>query len=417
MDHSLINNWLEILREYGFELSSTSLIYQASALGAILIIAWLSHKLTGYILHNKITSLVLASKNQWDDELHKHDFFRRCAHAAPALIIYLLAPLALPAKSVILALVLKAAIVYLILSAVLACYAILNTCQDIYNTSSMARKASITGFIQVGKLLITIIAILMIISSLINKSPLLLLSGLGALTAVSMLVFRDAILGFVAGIQIAANRMVNNGDWIEMPEYGADGTVMAIGLTTVKVRNWDHTISMVPTYALITQPVKNWRGMEESRGRRIKRSISIDIQSVTFCDQPMLDSFSRIRFIQDYVQNKKQELSDFNQQQGISDQELINARRLTNIGTLRAYMEHYLRQHPMINQQLTLMVRQRPPTETGIPLEVYCFCTQKAWVEYEKIQSDIFDHFVAILPEFGLKAYQRISDQGSITGK
>jgi len=411
MQQTLPKTWSLLLEQLGLEQSFDHWVYQLLAVASILFIAWLGHLVVSYLLQNKITSVILASKNNWDDELHKHHFFRRCAHATPALLIYLLTPLALPANNLLSTLFLKGAVIYLILSAVLACYALLNTCQDLYNTSKLARKAPITGFIQVGKLLVAIVAILLVISSLIDRSPLILLSGLGALTAVTMLVFRDAILGFVAGIQIAANRMVNNGDWIEMPEYGADGSVMAIGLTTVKVRNWDNTISTIPTYALINHSVKNWRGMEESDGRRIKRSLYIDLQSVRFCDHKMLDDFENIRFIRDYIEQKKRELSAFNQEHKISDEDLVNARRLTNLGTLRAYMQQYLQQHPQINQQMTLMVRQLAATEYGIPLQVYCFSAEKTWVKFEAIQSDIFDHFIAILPEFGLRAYQRISDK------
>jgi miniconductance mechanosensitive channel len=245
----------------------------------------------------------------------------------------------------------------------------------------------------------------------LDKSPLLLLSGLGAVTAILLLLFRDTILGFVAGIQIAANRMVNTGDWIEMPKYGADGDVLQVGLTTVKVQNWDKTISTIPTYALISEPVKNWRGMTESGGRRIKRSLNIDIQSIRFCDQDMLQEFSKIHYIKSYIQAKLEELQRFNSEQQVDTTDLVNSRRLTNIGTLRAYMQAYLENHPDINQDMTLMVRQRPPTELGVPLEIYCFCADKNWVNYEGIQSDIFDRFLAILPAFKLRAYQRVSDK------
>ena len=226
-----------------------------------------------------------------------------------------------------------------------------------------------------------------------------------------LLLFRDTILGFVAGIQIAANRMVNTGDWIEMPKYGANGDVLQVGLTTVKVQNFDKTISTIPTYALISEPVKNWRGMSESNGRRIKRSLFIDIQSIRFCDQDMLNDFSKIRYIKRYIQTKLEQLQAFHNEQHIDATDLINSRRLTNIGTMRAYMQAYLENHPDINQNMTLMVRQNPPSELGVALEVYCFSQDKNWVNYEGIQSDIFDHFLAILPAFKLRAYQRISDK------
>ena len=288
--------------------------------------------------------------------------------------------------------------------------ALLNTVQDIYNESSLARRAPIGGFIQVGKLLMAVVALLLISAVLLDRSPLLLLSGLGAVTAILLLIFRDAILGFVAGIQIAANRMVNNGDWIEMSKYGADGNVLEVGLTTVKIRNWDNTISTIPTYNLISDSVKNWRGMQESDGRRIKRAILLDIHSIRFCDHTMLEEFANIRSIKAYIEQKRKALSEFNQTAKVADTDLVNSRRLTNLGTLRAYMTAYLRAHPQINQNMTLMVRQLAPTELGIPLEIYCFCADKDWVNYEGIQADIFDHMLAMLPIFHLRAYQRVSD-------
>jgi miniconductance mechanosensitive channel len=289
--------------------------------------------------------------------------------------------------------------------------ALLNTIEDTYNASNLAKKAPITGFIQVGKLFVVIVALVLVISSVLDKSPLLLLSGLGAVTAILLLLFRDTILGFVAGIQIAANRMVNTGDWISMPKFEADGEVLQVGLTTVKVQNWDKTITTIPTYALIAEPVKNWRGMSESGGRRIKRSINIDVQSVFFCDEQMIEEFAKIRYIKTYIQKKKDELQTFNSEQKIEIQDLVNSRRMTNIGTLRAYIQAYLSNHPKLNQDMTLMVRQLPPSELGLPLEIYCFSADKNWVNYEGIQADIFDHLLAILPVFKLRAYQRMSDR------
>ena len=305
----------------------------------------------------------------------------------------------------------KIAIIYMLVAAVAASSALLNTIEDIYNASELAKRAPVTGFIQVGKLFVVIVAGLLIISNLLDKSPLLLLSGLGAVTAILLLLFKDTILGFVAGIQIAANRMVNTGDWVELPKYGADGTVLQVGLTTVKVQNWDKTISTVPTYSLISDSMKNWRGMSESAGRRIKRSIYIDVNSIRFCDQEMLDDFRKIRFINQYIEKKRAELDAYHLEQKIDIQDLLNSRRLTNIGTLRAYLVSYLHHHPSVNQDMTLMVRQLPPTELGLPLEIYCFSANKDWIAYEGIQGDIFDHALAMLPVFGLRAYQRISDR------
>ena len=353
---------------------------------------------------------MFSSKNQLDDKLHKNGFFRRGGHIIPAVLIYLLSPL-LIADGLLLAFLQKTAVIYVLIAAVAAMSALLNTAEDFYNASNLAKRAPITGFIQVAKLFVVIVAGLLIISSLLNKSPLLLLSGLGAVTAILLLLFRDTILGFVAGIQITANRMVNTGDWIVMDKYGADGSVLEVGLTTVKVQNWDKTISTIPTYALITESVKNWRGMSESGGRRIKRSIYIDVQSIKFCDQEMLQSWSKIRHINSYIEQKKNGLAEFHRSHNIEIEDLLNSRRLTNIGTFRAYLEAYLRNHPKVHQEMTLMVRQLPPNELGLGLEIYCFSADIDWIAYENIQADIFDHAFAMLPIFELRAYQRISDR------
>jgi miniconductance mechanosensitive channel len=226
------------------------------------------------------------------------------------------------------------------------------------------------------------------------------------MTAVLMLVFKDPILGFAAGVQLISNRMLKNGDWIEMPKYGADGSVLDITLTTVKVQNWDNTITTIPTYALINDAFKNWRGMEESQGRRIKRAINIDMNSICFCTPEMLERFAGIGCIADYVQQKNREIARYNADLGDLAREAANTRRLTNIGTFRVYANAYLQNHPMINTAMTLMVRQLAPGANGLPLEVYAFCKDKAWVNYEAVQADIFDHLLAIADEFGLKIYQ-----------
>lgn len=408
--HYLTDNLLSLLAYFGLQATPQSWAFQAVALSGILLIAWISNWITKSLLNSRLRKLVLKSKNQFDDELHQHGFFKRIGHFVPAIFIYLLSQLLIENPS-LLAFLQKSAVIYVLVAAVMALSALLNTIEDTYNASNLAKKAPITGFIQVAKLFVVIIAGLLIISNLMDKSPLLLLSGLGAVTAILLLLFRDTILGFVAGIQIAANRMVNTGDWISMPKYGADGDVLQVGLTTVKVQNWDKTISTIPTYALISEPVKNWRGMTESGGRRIKRSLNLDIQSIRFCDQDLLDEFSKIRYIKSYIQAKLEKLQRFHHEQQIDTTDLVNSRRLTNIGTLRAYMQAYLENHPDINQDMTLMVRQRPPTEHGVPLEIYCFCADKNWTNYEGIQSDIFDHLLAILPAFRLRAYQRVSDR------
>ena len=221
-----------------------------------------------------------------------------------------------------------------------------------------------------------------------------------------MLLYRPAILGFVAGIQLAANKMVSVGDWIEMPKYGADGDVLEVALTTVKVQNWDKTITTIPTYALISESFKNWHGMTASGGRRIKRAVNVDMSSIRFCDVEMLERFEKIQYISEYIEGKKAELEAFNQSENVDHASLANGRRMTNIGTFRAYVEAYLRHHPMINMEMTFLVRQLAPTQYGLPIEIYVFSKDKVWANYEGIQSDIFDHILAVVPEFDLRVYQ-----------
>lgn len=256
------------------------------------------------------------------------------------------------------------------------------------------------------KLIAAVLIGIMIVSLLMGKSPLLLLSGLGAMTAVLMLVFKDPILGLVAGIQLSANDMLKIGDWLEMPKYGADGAVTDIGLTTVKVRNWDNTVTTIPTYALISDSFKNWRSMSESGGRRIKRSINIDTTSVHFLSEQEEQRLNRNPLLQHYLNNKTEELQQYNQQAQVDLSSPLNGRRLTNLGTLRAYLEAYLRAHPHIHQHMTLMVRQLAPTPEGLPLEIYAFTNTTVWAQYESIQSDIFDHIYAVIEEFDLRIHQ-----------
>ncbi|MEC4678590.1 MAG: mechanosensitive ion channel domain-containing protein, partial [Nitrospirota bacterium] len=250
---------------------------------------------------------------------------------------------------------------------------------------------------------------ILIISALLDETPFYLLSGLGALTAVFMLIFKDAILGFVAGIQLTANKMVTHGDWIEMPKYGADGDVLEVSLTTVKIQNWDKTITTIPTYALISESFKNWRGMSESGGRRIKRAITIDMSTIQFCSDEMIEKFSKIRPIKVYIETKMKELTEYNTIHDLDDANIVNRRRLSNIGTFRAYVVAYLENHPKIHQDMTFLVRQLAPGEHGLPIEIYVFCNDTAWARYEAIQADIFDHLLAAVPEFGLKVFQNPS--------
>lgn len=401
---------LNLLAQKGVEVAQENIWFAVASSLVVVLLSWVGFKVAQYVLSTKVIRIILATKNKWDDSLERHGFFKRIAHVVPAVLIHLLTPLFLFEQDVLLVGLQKFAVIYLIFTVTWSISAMFNTLQDVYNETRYAKRVPITGFVQVGKLFVTVIAILLVIAELLNKSPIILLSGLGAVTAVIILVFRDTILGFVAGINIVANRTVNNGDWIEMPKYGADGTVLAVGLTTVKVQNWDNTISTIPTYALMSDSIKNWRGMEESGGRRIKRAIHIDVNSIKFCSEDMLDELAQLELLNDYVTDKRSEIKA--QHEALKNQQLadVNQRQLTNVGTYRIYLERYLKSHPMINSNLTLLVRQLAPTEKGLPIELYAFSSDKAWANYEAIQADIFDHALAIMPLFELNAYQAISD-------
>jgi miniconductance mechanosensitive channel len=405
---SAIKQWLDhILETVGIAPAANSFIYELSLCLLLFTSATLSLILIRLVLNKYTTKWMLGRHKNWDHSLHSHKVFSRFAHLIPALIIAAGTQILFTEDSPIYHFLMQFFKLYVLFVTLGIAFAILNTIEHLYSLSKLAAKASITGFIQIGKLVFSIIALLLSISIIIGKSPFLLLSGLTALAAVLLLIFRDTILGFVAGIQIAANRMFNTGDWISMPKYNVDGEILEIGLTNVKVQNWDNTISTFPTYSLTNESVRNWRGMVESGGRRIKRAVYIDIHSVKLCDHNMLDKLANIKHISAYLESKKKELSQYHSEHHIDENDLLNNRKLTNIGTFRAYVEAYLKNNPTINAQLTTMVRHLPPSELGIPIEVYCFCKDKRWVEYEKVQADIFDHIMAMLPAFELRAYQR----------
>ena len=294
----------------------------------------------------------------------------------------------------------------MIIVALLVIDAVISGANDIYRNYDTSKHIPLKGFFQVIKVIIYCVGGIVVLAIVLNKTPLYLLSGLGALTAVLLIVFKDPILGFVGGIQLSANKMVAIGDWIEMPSHGADGNVVDVALTTVKVRNFDKTITTIPTYDLISRSFKNWRGMKESGGRRIKRSIRVDLNTIKFCDEKMLARYSKIQFIREYIERKKEEVAEHNKTHEVDDGNLVNGRRLTNIGTFRAYVIAYLRNHPKIDPQKTFLVRQLAPDENGLPIQIYVFANDTVWANYERIQADIFDHILAVVPEFDLRIFQ-----------
>ncbi|MGJ8696784.1 MAG: mechanosensitive ion channel family protein [Verrucomicrobiaceae bacterium] len=359
-----------------------------------LVLRWVKH-------------LVGKSDITWDNELMGHGVFRWLTHLLPGVFIFLVAP-GLFESVPYLGMILRAASsLYILIACYLVFDSMLNALQAIFSKTPAGRKINLTTFAQVAKLLAALVVIVLSLAVILGKSPLVLLGGFGVFASVLMLVFKDVILGFIAGIQLATNRMLSLGDWLEMPNYQADGNVEVIGLTTVKVRNWDRTVTTIPTYALISDSFKNWRGMSESNGRRIKRSFLIDTNSVRLCDEEMLERFREIEHISAYLDAKEKEIGQSNSKIGESRlHNRVNGRRLTNIGTFRAYIEGYLKTHPDINQEMTLLVRQLGTEGRGIPIEIYCFSSNKEWNAYEGIQADIFDHLYAVAPEFDLRIFQ-----------
>ncbi|NOY54245.1 MAG: mechanosensitive ion channel [Deltaproteobacteria bacterium] len=383
-----------------------AVLFEIVAFFVLLLAGYAAYKFTLKILLPRIAKLATASRNQWDNIFIENRVLHYLAHLVPATLFYQFGPILLRDQPVPASLFREFVFLYIVLVLLLAANATLNAGLEIYQQFPVSQRFPLKGFVQALKIILFLAGSILLLSILTGKSPLVFFSGLGAMTAVLMLVFKDAILGFVAGIQLTANNMVRKGDWIEMPQFGADGDVLDVSLTTVKVQNWDKTITSIPAYALISQSFKNWRGMEESGGRRIKRAIHIDMNSIRFCDEGMLDRFSHIQYLRDYLDEKRKALSDYNRRLGVDPSVLVNGRRLTNIGTFRAYVREYLKHHPKIHQGMTFLVRQLNPGPTGLPLEIYVFSNDQVWANYEEIQSDIFDHLLAALPEFDLNVFQ-----------
>lgn len=383
-----------------------NLMAHITILLSLLILCYLVDFVTKRFLLRGLKYLSEKTKSSWDDELLKTNLFDRLAHIAPALVIYIAVPAIYSDFPMIMSSVHSLCKAYILLIGILVLDSALMVLEPLLQQSFLGKNIAFRSYIQLAKLIIYIVGAIGILSILMNKSPVVFFSGLGALTAVLMLVFKDTILGFVASIQLSANKMVMVGDWIEMPEFGADGDVIEVGLTSVKVQNWDKTISTVPTHNLVSHSFKNWRGMARSGGRRIKRSITIDMNTVKFCTEEMIKKFKKIHFLFQYIQDKDIEIKTFNKENDIDTSQSGNGRQLTNLGMFRAYLREYLKHHPKIHQNMTFLVRHKQPTEKGLPIELYVFSNDQNWVNYEGIQADIFDHILAILPEFELAAFQ-----------
>lgn len=372
---------------------------------AALVLAWIVDLITRRIFLAWFKRFAAQSKTPWDNAMVAHRVPDRLAHLAPILVIYAAVPFVFPKQDTLASIIQRLAMVLVIVTVTLAINGALNAAVNVYRTYEGSQRAPIKTYVQVAQIALIVVAVVLIVSRVIDRSPWALLSGIGALTAVIMLVFKDSILGFVASVQLTTNDMVRRGDWIEMPKYGADGDVLDVSLNTVKVQNWDKTISTIPTYQLMQDSFKNWRGMSDSGGRRIKRALHIDMNSIRFCDDEMLRRFEKIDLLRDYLRDKRTEVEATNQAK-VDDDMPTNLRRLTNVGTFRAYVVAYLKSHPKIHKNMTFLVRQLPPSDRGLPIEIYVFSNDQNWARYEGIQADLFDHFLAVLPEFGLRVFQ-----------
>ncbi|WP_409301983.1 mechanosensitive ion channel family protein [Pseudomonas sp. KCJK8993] len=400
--------WLDTQDLWG-ALDQHPLLHAGLGLALLLVVALVLGRVARYLVLHGVRLLGRQAALHWLNDLRQNKVFHRLAQMTPSLVIQFglhLVPELSQASQLFLG---NLAMAFTILFQLLALSALLNALLDIYARTEHARTRSIKGYVQLAKMVLYVFGAIIIVATLIDRSPLLLLSGLGAMSAVILLVYKDTLLSFVASVQLTSNDMLRVGDWIEMPQVGADGDVVDITLHTVKVQNFDKTIVSIPTWRLMSESFRNWRGMQQSGGRRIKRSLFIDASGVRFLHDDEEARLSGVRLLTDYIGRKQAELKSWNEAQGNVAALAANRRRMTNLGTFRAYALAYLKSHPEIQPNMTCMVRQMQTTAQGIPLEIYCFTRTTVWADYERIQGDIFDYLLAVMPEFGLSLYQQPS--------
>ncbi len=387
-------------------LQLTPLQLNVAVLAVIIIISAIIHWVFHQVVIKLVEKMTRKTRHTWRKMLFEEKLFSRLAFTVQGIILFMQTALWLDPQSLLHTIVQTSSLIWITLFMALSLFSLVDVFAYLTRKNKRTSNLPIQGLLQAIKLFITILAVIIVISVLINRSPLLIISGLGAMTAVLLLVFKDPIMGLVAGIQLSANNLLRLGDWLEMPSYKADGDVIEIGLTTVKVQNWDKTITTIPTYALIADSFKNWQGMTDAGGRRIKRSIYIDANSVKFMDQKLFDHLKGAQLLAPYLTEKQAEIETVNQTIQANMDMKVNGRRLTNLGTLRAYLANYLEKHPNIHQEMTLIVRQLAAENKGIPIEIYAFTNTTVWADYENIQGDIFDHIYAIIDAFDLRIQQ-----------
>ncbi len=385
MNHGLKST----LTEWGFSDTFAGYLADFSSLIVILLSSVIVYYIAKVVINQILKRLVERSSSKWDDHLYEQKVFTRLALLLPALVLQVSLAHSISKYPEAIKFIELGLHLYMTFIILLVIVSFLNAVYHIYGEFDISDSKPIKGYVQIGKIVTYVVGGIAMISVLIGQSPIALLAGLGAMSAVIMLIFKDSILGFVAGVQLSSNKMLQIGDWITMPKYHTDGTVIDVSLVTVKVRNFDNSVSCIPTYTLISDSFQNWRSMGEAGGRRMKRSILIDVGTIRFLDEDMVNNLKRKKIISDEIDTSVEYVS--------------------NLGIFRVYILNYLRKIPNLNQDASLMVRTLQPTENGLPLELYAFYIPPTWSEFEDFQAQLFEHILSVLPEFGLKAFQRPS--------
>ena len=384
----ILNSIKNLLVSWGMAPGTADALDHFIAFTVLVLIALAADQVCRRVVLKAVAQLVKKTKATWDDVVFDHKVMVRLSHIVVPLIIYLFIPVAFAdTNAATVDIIQRICMVLIILSLLFFAHAFMGAVYSVYSATGRYRNRPLKGMVQTVQVALWLVGIIVIIGQLTGQEVLSLLGGLGAMSAVLMLVFKDTIMGFVSGVQLSANNMLKVGDWIKMPKYGVDGTVTEVSLTTVKVRNWDNTVATLPPYMLVSEMFENWNAMRESGGRRVKRSINIDMNSVCFCTPEMLEEYREIDLLKEYMSQEHED-------------------PLTNLGVFRAYLVAWLRNRPVVNTDLHCMVRQLQPTEYGIPLELYFFSRIKDWVPYEGVQSDVFDYVLAVVPRFGLRVFQ-----------
>jgi miniconductance mechanosensitive channel len=400
-----LEEWL--INNTGISAENAQIVKVAILFFAMIVVALLLWWIGQWVINKFVKRIVLKTTTAWDDVLLENGVFKKLGHIIPISVISSLTPVVFTDYPGYIPIIENITSILMVIFIIRLAVALINSVGGFFALSPKFEDKPIGSFTQLAKIILWSVGIVILISLLIGKNPLALFTALGAVSAVLLLIFKDTILGFMASIQLAINDMVRIGDWVSMPKYGADGNVIEINLTTIKVKNWDNTVSTVPTYAFVNDSFTNYRSMEEGGGRRIMRSIYFKIASVKFCDEEMLERYSKLSLVREHIKTKSNEIEEYNQQRQIeTGTSIANGRRMTNLGVFRAYLLAYIKQNPNINLDMTCMVRQLQADEKGVPLQVYCFSKEKAWVKYEIIQGDIFDHVLATVPQFDLEVFE-----------